>query len=195
MPTVVSVIGVTVGLLSLTWGICWAVWSYRRLHKPRLTVVPAPLILFGGEDVTFKPKGFRKRVKVKGLQQRCVGVRVYNIGPTAVTIDHLEAFQYQTGKSFLRRIKLKHLPLLNCWLAVQEDEFLPKVLKPGDMWSGLCDYSWLTTNLKITSGQAVWHLGVRVCDTLGRAYQGFAVVTEQDFNHILNQHLEDEEEE
>jgi hypothetical protein len=190
--SVVQIVALVVAVLSLSWGIGWAVWNYHRIHRPRLIIVPQPAILFGGPGLKFKPLGSKKSVQVKpeGLQQWCVGIRVNNIGPSVITIDHIEASLVQQDRKF--KFKQKRVPLLHCWVAVQEDEQLPKVLKPGELWSGLCDYHWLVDRMKETFGDFIlpWRLHVRVVDTLGRKYEGVGLITEREFTHIVREHNE-----
>lgn len=171
-----GIAAIAVAILSLAWGIGWAIWSNRQSKLIRVTCEPA--VIFSSKGMYFTRKGSKKKVPVKPgqLRQPCLSIFAHNIGPTPVGIENV------TVSPKNKRTKIY---LQNCWLIVEKKDRVPKVLPPGETWEGLCDYFWLLEQLKENFGDhRVWNLIVRVWDVHGRAYKNEVVLSDDIFAAI-----------
>src|SRR5690242_9801224 len=124
LALLVSASSATVALLSVTWTIGWSVWQYRRLHRPRVTVLAANAL------PTYGPRG---------AGEWCVSVTVVNDGAVAITL---------TGLKFVVRNDRQRRGLFPRQWAHTEPQSLPVKLTPGDRWLGLTEQKALSETLR-----------------------------------------------
>jgi hypothetical protein len=179
----IGLLGLVLGSVTLVWGIIWSIWFYRRIHHPKMLVNVQPAVMRAGPDMSFMPeKGGRPRKIPEGaLLNMCLSIQALNIGPASITIDHVSVAPADR--------KRKKLPLKDCWIAVQQEERLPKVVAPGSIWEGLCDYVWLKHNLEQSIGsRQVWNLSVIVNDINGQKYTGQILISDEIFSVMSQRH-------
>lgn len=147
LALIISTVSATVALLSVSWTICWSVWQYRRLHRPRLTVLATDAWPTGPS----------------GIGPSCVNISVVNDGAIAVTLTSLKLVVRKDPK------KRGLVPLH--WLHF-EPQPLPVKLTPGDRWSGLTELQPLVATLVEQFGQrAQYDLWVVVIDAANRQFR------------------------
>src|SRR5947209_12767269 len=172
MTTLLQLIGVPVGLLSLGW----AIWSHRERSIPRLRVTCQAAVFRAGKGMTFTPRGSKtpQPIKPGSIRSWCLAIHAHNLGPSTVAIEKI---------AVSRRNAKKTLTLEGCWIAVQEEERVPRVLAPGASWEGLCDYIWLNSELESLFGpQEVWDLTVHLWDAaLGTKYTAGVTLSRESF--------------
>ena len=108
----ISAASATVALTSLFWTISWSIWQFRRLHRPRLTVIATKAMPVGPT----------------GAGAWCVSVTVVNDGGMAVTLTSLK---------FVFRKDAKRQGLFPTFPYYAEPHALPIKLAPGERWTGL----------------------------------------------------------
>src|SRR5262245_31629593 len=123
LALILSASSATVALMSFTWSIGWSVWQFRRLHRPRLTVLVTnalPMPRFGG------------------VGPWCVGVTIVNDGAIAVTLTSLKF----VVRDDVQRQGLFPMTWVNC-----DPTALPLKLMPGERWNGLTERHLLIETL------------------------------------------------
>lgn len=179
----IGLVSLILGSATLLWGVAWSIWFYRRVHHPKMLVNVQPAVMSAGPDMTFIPEGGGTPHKIPegALLNLCLSIQALNIGPASITIDNISVAPIDR--------KRKRVLLKDCWIAVQQEERLPKVVASGSMWEGLCDYVWLKHNLEQSLGsRQAWNLAVIVNDINGQKYTGQILISDEIFNVINRRH-------
>lgn len=160
-----ELITIVVAIASLAW----AIWSYQR-SRAQVRVWCEPCVLESGPGMTFTREGSTERTPLKPgeLSQLLLEIRARNLGPSTVAIEKM----YVRLRSQWR--EAPNVPLVNCWILVEDEHRVPAVLAPGAFWCGTCDFGWLELKLEQLYGpRPVWDLAVRLIDAgNGRRYAG-----------------------
>lgn len=160
-----ELITIVIAIASLAWGI----WSYQRT-RPQVRIWCEPCIVESGPGMTFTREGSTERIPLKPgeVSQPLLEIRARNLGPSTVAIEKM----YVRLRTQWR--EAPNVPLVNCWILVEDEHRVPAVLAPGAFWRGTCDFVWLELELEQLYGpRATWDLAVRLIDAgNGRRYAG-----------------------
>jgi hypothetical protein len=144
----ISAASATIAVMSCTWTICWSVWQHRRLHSPRLTVLPANAL----------------PVAPGRAGEWCVSVTVVNDGGIAITLTSL--------KFVVRNDRRKRGFFPTVWVHTDPHP-MPVKLTPGDKWTGLTELKSLQAvlieNFPARSTYALWVIATDASDRQYRA--------------------------
>jgi hypothetical protein len=147
LALVISAASATVTLTSLFWTIVWSVWQYRRLHRPRLRVLPTNALPAGPA----------------GAGEWCVGITVVNDGGIPVTLSGVKIMVRDD------RDRRGLFPLH--WVHLQPQP-LPLTLGAGERWSGLAERQPLLVALREHFGQrSQYDLWVVATDAADRSFK------------------------